>query len=253
MLEPLGQWIKHTTKDWLDNWDWFIHQDSRKLYHQTKYHTWEGHTLQRYRHHAYNIDGEGCTIAMDIEYRRVTTSSLFDRIRIKDLTPRVTIGGERNSYIILDAIYMINPKLDWFNSHLSCSVSTSNLRRDIISGKAFAISDGSYYPMEEVGVGAWTISIPDGKVRIREMGVIPGSESEQNSYRAELDGQLGTATCIESVDVPQGEYKIKTVCDRLGALNKVGLDKEYIKCSAKHVDMISMITDLWNKSKFTPM
>ena len=31
------------------------------------------------------------------------------------------------------------------------------------------------------------------------------------------------------------------------------MDPEYVKCSAKHVDMISMIIDLWNKSVFTPM
>ena len=55
------------------------------------------------------------------------------------------------------------------------------------------------------------------------------------------------------MDVPQGVYQLKTICDGLAALNKVGMDPEYVKCSAKHVDMISMITDLWNKSAFTPM
>ena len=44
-----------------------------------------------------------------------------------------------------------------------------------------------------------------------------------------------------------------TVCDGLAALNKVGLDKESIRCSSKHVDMISMITELWSMSCFTPI
>ena len=44
-----------------------------------------------------------------------------------------------------------------------------------------------------------------------------------------------------------------TVCDGLAALNKVGIDKEYIRCSLKHVDMISMITELWSLSSFTPI
>ena len=43
---------------------------------------------------------------------------------------------------------------------------------------------------------------------------------------------------------------MKTVCDGLAALNRVGLDKSYVRCSSKHVDMISMITDLWETSDF---
>ena len=46
---------------------------------------------------------------------------------------------------------------------------------------------------------------------------------------------------------------MKTACDGLAALNKVGVNAEYIKCSAKHVDMISMISELWNISSFTPL
>ena len=43
---------------------------------------------------------------------------------------------------------------------------------------------------------------------------------------------------------------MKTVCDGLAALNRVGIDKSYVRCSSKHVDMISMITDLWENSDF---
>lgn len=43
---------------------------------------------------------------------------------------------------------------------------------------------------------------------------------------------------------------MKTVCDGLSALNSVGLDKSYVRCSSKHVGMISIITDLLEKSNF---
>ena len=83
--------------------------------------------------------------------------------------------------------------------------------------------------------------------------MIPGLKKDQNSYRAELGGQLAIATFVESVDVSQGNYYMKTACDGLAALNKVGINAEYIKCSAKHVDMISMISELLKDSSFTPL
>ena len=51
----------------------------------------------------------------------------------------------------------------------------------------------------------------------------------------------------------EGVFHMTTVCDGLSALNKVGIDREYIRCSSKHVDMISMITELWSISYFTPI
>ena len=84
-------------------------------------------------------------------------------------------------------------------------------------------------------------------------GVIPGTKKNQNSYRAELGGQLGIASFNQSVVVPPGKYTMKTVCDGLAALEKVGVDKEYIRSSAKHIDMISIISDLWDQSPFSPL
>ena len=83
--------------------------------------------------------------------------------------------------------------------------------------------------------------------------MLPGIKKEQNSYRAELGGQLGIAAFVEAVEVPEGQYEMKTVCDGLSALEKVGLDKEYIRSSAKHIDLISIISELWKKSPFSPI
>ena len=57
---------------------------------------------------------------------------------------------------------------------MSWSVTTSKLKENIISGKALAVNNDSYYLLTEVGACAWTISTPDGKKRIQGGGVIPG-------------------------------------------------------------------------------
>ena len=75
--------------------------------------------------------------------------------------------------LVLNDIQMTNPKIDWFNSYISFTANTSTLRQHIIAGTALAVSDGSYYPNEEVGACAWTISTPDGKERVQGGGVIP--------------------------------------------------------------------------------
>ena len=50
-------------------------------------------------------------------------------------------------------------------------------KKNIVSGTALAVSDGSYYPSKDVGAYAWTISVPDGKEKVQGGGVIPGLDS----------------------------------------------------------------------------
>ena len=52
--------------------------------------------------------------------------------------------------------------------------------------------------------------------------------------------------------MPHGEYEMKTACNELATLNKVGMYTEYIKCSSRHVKMVSMISELWYISPFAP-
>ena len=83
---------------------------------------------------------------------------------------------------------MKNSKLDWFNSHISCSESTNILKTCILNSLALVVSDESYYPIEKVGACAWNISTPDGKEWVEGGGIIPGLCKDQNSYRANLGG-----------------------------------------------------------------
>ena len=51
---------------------------------------------------------------------------------------------------------------------------------------------------------------------------------------------------------PRGEgYKIKTAYDGMADLNKIDLKSKYIKCSSKHVNIVSIISELWLTSPFS--
>lgn len=79
-------------------------------------------------------------------------------------------------------------------------------------------SDGSYHPIQEMGSCGWIIATPDGAKWIEGGGVIPGLKSDQNSYRSELGGPLGIATFVASINLPIGNYTLKTVCHGLSTL-----------------------------------
>jgi len=67
-------------------------------------------------------------------------------------------------------------------------------------GVGCAFSDGSYYPNEKVGAAAWIIITSDGTTEwIEGGGVLPGPADVQNSYRSELGGQVGIASCLQSI------------------------------------------------------
>ena len=56
---------------------------------------------------------------------------------------------------------MKNSKLDWFKSHISRSECTNTLKSCILNGSVLVVSDGLYYPIDEVRICAWKISTPD--------------------------------------------------------------------------------------------
>ena len=99
---------------------------------------------------------------------------------------------------------------------IESSPTTHLLKRSIIEGSAFAVSDGSYFPFTKTSACAWIISTP-GKQEIEGGGVISGEIQEQNSYRSELVGQLGVAVVVDCLKLPTIEppnkYHITTICD----------------------------------------
>ena len=73
-----------------------------------------------------------------------------------------------------DAISLTNPPIDWFMKNIEASDNTSNLLSSLSHGSAIAVSDGSFFPEEQVGSCAWIIATSDGKEWIRGGGIIPG-------------------------------------------------------------------------------
>ena len=112
------------------------------------------------------------------------------------------------------------------------------------------ISDGSYFPLQEAGACAQIIATPDGNAWVEGGGVITGLPSDQHIYRSKFGGQLGIASFVSSVNLSNGNYILKTAYDGLSTLRD-SVEHDYIRCSSKHVDILSIITELWEKSKFS--
>ena len=119
-----------------------------------------------------------------MELVRVTTLYTCRFLEIKNTALRTTSTINRDTLITFDAIQLSEPKVDWFNTIITSSPTTSYLKECLLNGSAVGVSDGSYFPIQEVGACGWIISTPDGGEWIEGGGVIPGLQSDQNSYRS---------------------------------------------------------------------
>ena len=135
--------------------------------------------------------------------------------------------------------------------NLSSSHTTNRLLQHLIEGSAYAVSDGSFFPDSLVGAAAWIISSPDGLEWIQGGGIIPGGPEEQDPYRSELEGQLGIAAFLSGIILPTTHKPSLTVaCDGKSALSKVSPGRTKLKASNSHIDLISIINELWESAPF---
>ena len=137
--------------------------------------------------------------------------------------------------------------------NLSFSHSTDQLLCHILQGSALAVSDGSFYPDDNIGSCAWVVSTPDGSQYIKGGGLIPGPPQTQSSYRSELGGQLGLAAFISHIRLPPSfSTNITVACDGLGAIQQV--DPNILTSSTKKrdFDLIALIKHNWKSSAITP-
>ena len=128
------------------------------------------HQRRIHSHYSCENNPEVCTSPPNPNLRRASTTIINDRIIVLTAATRLGTPVEIDDDLTLDDITLKAPSLSWFNTYLSYTLSTSALRQHIISGTALAVSDGSYYPNEEVGACAWTISTPYGQERIQGGG-----------------------------------------------------------------------------------
>ena len=249
---PLGSWVQMDTKEWVDNWDFFVPLDRQFLYHKTCNNQWRRHLQHSNSHRAYNLQ------YLDIDppplhnLIRVNTLIKADKLMIITVSRRgLIMSPPRPQMLKFGAVRVKKPQLNWFTKHISSSRHTNHLLTHILQGSAYAISDGSFFPNTKTGSCAWILSTPDGTEWIQGGGLIPGEQQDQDPYRSELGGLLGLSTFISSILLPESIKPTITIgCDGLSALNQVGLDTATIKANTKNVDMISMINSLLKSSNF---
>ena len=244
LIHPLGTWGYHDLSLWISEWDWFIPSDRSKLFHRYCKSIWRCYHLCPNSHYRFSLEDSSIQEKPICELTRVSTQVSGHFISIQNTEIRPTSDNQHGYLVTFDAIELSGPEVNWCNTYMTSSATASHLKACLIDSTAVGVIDGSYFPIEEVGSCEWIIATPDGLECIEGGEVIPGLQSDQNSYRSELGGKLGIAAFISSINLLPGEYTLRIVCDGLSALIQVGLDRQYIRCSSKHVDMISIVTEV---------
>ena len=249
--QPLGAWHVMPNTQWRDNWDYFLTLDKEFLYHRVKS-RWHRHLKRQHTHRSYHkryLDLD------DIPTHNIYRATVKPSANILVVTsfahkPDTSLPPEPPSHKFGN-IKLVKPKIDWFMNYVSSSPTTHNLWNDIIQGQAYAVSDGSFFPTSRTGACAWIVSTRGGEEWIKGGGIIPGSTYDQDPYRSELGGQVGLASFITSIILPTGVTPSITIaCDGKAAIDRVNMAKNIMKSNMKNVDMLSIISDLWEDSPF---
>ena len=254
LFQPLGNWTTTSQLKWIDHWDYFVTPDQQFLYHQEHESSWKRHLYKPSSHHSYYLEFLQCSAPPDSILLRATVQFYQNKIQVLkscEAPPTTVPIPNFPSHRTFDSISTGKPKINWFMDNLSSSPSTLNLLHHLLSGTALAVSDGSFFPDTYTGAAAWIVASPDGKEWIQGGGLIPGDPEDQDPYRSELGGQLGLAAFCSSIILPAQDPILLTVaCDGESALKQVSIGRTNLKCNKKHIDLISIINDLWESAPF---
>ena len=98
------------------------------------------------------------------------------------------------------------------------------------------------------------ISSPNGSEWIKGEGIIPGSKHDQSSYRSELGGQLGIASIVSNIIIPDNiSPNLIMTCGGLSTLEQTSATKKDLKVKGKHFNLISITCDHLENSIFPEM
>ena len=160
--------------NWIDNWDYFMTKDKQFLYHRQENNIWHRHLQKPHSHRNYYILYMVLNDPPDDE---------LDRVSIKQYATAITLVAssvKTETEVIqpqighvFGEISITVPKIDWFMRHISSSYTTDRLWNNILEGKAYAVSDGSYFPTTSTGACAWIVATSDGTQWIKGGGLIP--------------------------------------------------------------------------------
>ena len=212
-----------TSDYWVDNWDYFQTENKEFLYHRIGDNLWHRHIQRPFSHRAYNIQYLELREITSQDLRRVTVLETPVSLMVT-ATCRQSAHIEKNVPIAFTFgnIKILKPRNDWFTNYVTATDTTDNLWMEILEDKAYAVSDGSFFPTSQTGACAWIISTRDGSEWIKGGGIIPGCKEDQDPYRSELGGQVGLAAFISAIVLPDGMTpNITIACDGLAAINRV--------------------------------
>ena len=255
LTDPMGHWNTADTLD-LDGWDWWLSQDRAQLFHQTVKGLWQVHDAQSSSRRVvhFSITSQPA-IVRPSSSTMVTVTTSIDRITVKEVERQHTshhhLGSPKGlKRRVMDAIVQ-HPDGGWVAETLKSSASLDVLEQDLASGKAVAVSDGSYHPDLSIGSHAWTIEAWDSSEFIAGSGMVPGMKSDQNSYRSEIAGQYGIAVATSALagkDPSNRHSRLICACDGESALGRCHLPVEKITASMKQFDLISSTAQVWSES-----
>ena len=251
---PLGNWVHMNDATWLYTWDYFTTTDNEFLYLNKGENKWERYLKIPHSHRSYHNQPLHLQEAPTSSLNRVSITRSRNRLQVVSSSSQSNLPPPTETISNYDAIRFNPPKIMWFMNSIEHSTTTESLLNHIIDGTALGVSDGSYYPATDIGACAWIVSTPDGSEYISGGGIIPGPKLDQSAYRSELGGQLGLSLFLTSIKLPPTATPTITIaCDGKAALGKVAIDKCAVHSKDKHVDFISIISELWNDSQLTPL
>ena len=202
----------------------FVTTDKQFLF-EYKHGVWQRHLLKPSSRRSYYPEHLDSDNPSHFELLRATVKVTSSYLFVLAASCRLPPNPSPTSYLMFRSIRLQSPPLDWFNHSLSSPPSTNHLLTHLLLGKIVAVSDCSYFPLNQVGACSWSILTPEGLTWIKGGGVVPGDPNPQSSYRSELYGLLGIESILSNVTLPlSSKLRITVACDGLAALQNFHLN-----------------------------
>ena len=233
------------------NWDWFVTENREFLYHNI-HHEWQRHLLIPSSHRRYHI--EYLPMQTRPTCRLLPASTIIsDRsINLRNFCSLPPSLPQHDDMIAIGPFTFRDNFQQCYFDNISHSDSLLSLHHHINTGTAISVSDGTFFPSHQIGAFAWIVSTPDLKEWIQGSSIVPGNRSIHSAFRAELCGLAGIAFFFNTINLNvENSHHQSVFCDCKSALKRIVTSREYLKSSIKHMDVISIIIDLWETSTFS--
>jgi hypothetical protein len=205
LLMPLGEW----DKDVSSTWKWFYLRDEDMLYKREGLLWYRFTATQQGRRHTQRRNQDKHFEIVLATEREVYTEVMLLADAVEDngaATMFATYEGSMTRPVVrkqdptnltLESIRHEMKKNDkWAIAEWDCTQGiAATIAEDIRSGKATAISDGSF--KNENGTSAFLVCAEDDSKKIIGVNAVPGACKEQSAYRSELAGVSGILMVLD--------------------------------------------------------